>query len=140
MMHRSPVVLGCILAAALAAVGCDNGTDTAPTPPATNPVTETFTGTVNLNGAVTHTFTTGAAGAITATINTLAPDSSLVGFQMGTWNGVTCAAVLSNDFATISSALSANTQSSASLCVRMHDPNGVLTASSVTYTVSVTHP
>ena len=139
-MRRSPVVLGCILAAALIAAGCDNGPDTVPTPTPTNPVTETFSGTVNLNGAVTHSFTASAAGTTTATISALTPDGSVIGFQMGTWNGVTCTAVVSNDLATISSALTGNTQSSASLCVRLHDPNGVLTSNPVAYSVTVSHP
>jgi hypothetical protein len=139
-MRRSLVVLGCLLSATLLAGGCDNGPDTSPTPPPTNPVTETFTGTVNLNGAVTHPFTATAAGQITATITTISPDASIVGFQMGTWNGVSCSVVVSNDFATLSSALTGITQSSANLCVRVHDPNGALTANPVGYTVTVSHP
>jgi hypothetical protein len=95
---------------------------------------------VNLNGAVTHPFTALAAGQITATITTISPDASILGFQMGTWNGVTCSVVVSNDLATLSSALTGNTQSAADLCVRLHDPNGTLTGSAVVYTVSVVHP
>jgi hypothetical protein len=139
-MRRSPVLVGGFLAAALLAAGCDNGPDTAPTPPTVNPVTETFSGTINLNGATTHAFTQTAAGTVTATITAIVPsEGSVLGFQLGTWDTVRCTVVLSNDLATTGSVLSANTQSSASLCIRLHDPNGVLTDRSVQYTVTVTH-
>jgi len=139
-MRRSPVVLVCVLAAALVAGGCDNGPATAPTPTPGPTVTDTFSGTVNLNGAVTHSFTAQGAGAVTATITAVAPAGSLLGFQLGTWSGITCSAVLSNDGAVLNFALTANTQTSANLCVKLHDPNGALTAGPVTYTVTVVHP
>lgn len=139
-MRRSPVLLGCVLAAVLAASGCDNGPDTSPSPPTGDPVTETFTGTINLNGASTHSFSQNAAGTVTATITSIDPaEGSVLGFQLGTWDTVRCAAVLSNDLATTGSVLTAFTQSGASLCVRLHDPNGVLTDRSVQYTVTVQH-
>ncbi|HEY7497108.1 MAG TPA: hypothetical protein VH740_01270 [Vicinamibacterales bacterium] len=139
-MRRTFVMLATVLVAAAALSGCDNGPSTAPTPPATNPITETFTGTVNLNGSVTHSFSATAAGTVTATITSLDPATgSVLGFQMGTWNTVTCSAVLSNDVATTGSAFTASTQSAASLCVKLHDPNGALTANPVSYTVTVVH-
>jgi hypothetical protein len=139
-MRRSFVALGCLLAAAVAAGACDNGPTTAPTPPATNPVTETFSGTVNLNGSITHPFNATAAGAVTATITSVDPTTgSVLGFQLGTWDTVVCSAVLSNNLATAGSALTGNTQSAASLCVKVHDPNGALTANPVSYVVTVVH-
>jgi hypothetical protein len=39
----------------------------------------------------------------------------------------------------LNSVLTGVTQSSASLCIRLHDPNGSLTNNNVTYTVTVTH-
>jgi len=127
------------LLAAVFASACDNGpAPTTPTPGQT--VTDTFTGTVNLNGSVTHSFSTTAAGAVVATMTTVDPTGAIVGFELGTWNTVTCSAVLSNDLATTASVLQGNTQSSASLCVRVHDPNGTLTDNAVKYTITVTHP
>jgi len=120
--------------------GCDNGPATAPTPTPGPTVTDTFSGTVNLNGAVTHSFTAQGAGAVTATITAVDPSGSLLGFQLGTSFGTVCTAVKSNDIATASSVLTANAQSAANLCVKLHDPNGVLTAGPVTYTVTVVHP
>ena len=59
---------------------------------------------------------------------------------MGTWSGVVCTAVLSNEAGTLASVLSGVTQSPASLCVKLHDPNGILVDKTVTYTVTVKHP
>jgi hypothetical protein len=48
--------------------------------------------------------------------------------------------VLSNDLATAASVLTGNTQSAASLCVRIHDSNGAIAAdASVNYTLTVSH-
>jgi hypothetical protein len=141
-MRRSTVLFlsrAALLALAFVGTACDNGPDTAPTPTPVL-VTETFTGTVTLNGAISHGFNVSAAGTTTATITALDPTGAFVGFQMGTWSGVVCTAVLSNEAGTLSSILSAATQSSASLCVKLHDPNGILTANPVTYTVTVVHP
>ena len=136
-MRRSPALVISLLAAALIAAGCDNGPE--PTTPTLNPeVTETFTGVVNLNGAVVHPFNAEGAGSVVATITAVAPSGSLVGFDLGTWSGTFCMAVLSNPAATQSAFLNATTQSRANLCVRLHDPNGSLTAP-VSYTVSVVH-
>jgi hypothetical protein len=141
-MRRSSVLFlsrAALLALALVGSACDNGPDasTAPTPVL---VTETFTGTVTLNGAISHGFNVSAAGTTTATITALDPAGAFIGFQMGTWSGVVCTAVLSNEAGTLSSILAAGTQSSASLCVKLHDPNGILIDNPVTYTVTVVHP
>src|SRR5262245_7554788 len=121
-MRRSSVVFFGLLMASLAA-GCDNGPSTTPTIPTTPTVTETFTGTVNLNGSITHSFSATAAGDVKATITGLTPTGSVIGFEMGTWNTVTCTAVVSNDLGGLNSLLTGTTQSSASLCIRLHDPN-----------------
>jgi hypothetical protein len=137
-MRRSFVAFVGVLAASLFAAACDNGPEpTTPTPGPT--ITETFSGTINLNGSQTHSFNATAAGQVTATITAIDPTGSILGFQIGTWDTVTCRAISSNDLATISSVLGGNTQSAANLCVRLHDPNGALTENPVNYTVTVTH-
>jgi hypothetical protein len=128
-----------LIALALFAAGCDNGPDITPGPTPV-PVTDVYTGTITLNGAQSHGFNVARAGTVTATITAIDPSGSFLGFQLGTWSGAVCTAVLSNDAGTLSSVLSAATQSSASLCVKLHDPNGILTDKTVTYTVTVTHP
>ena len=137
-MQRT-LALACVLVAGLTTSGCDNGPDTAPSPTPGNPTTETFTGNVTLNGSVTHTFSATASGTVTATITALDPSTEVVGFQLGTYNGATCSAILSNDLATVASVLSGITQSAASLCLKVHDPNGALADKTVAYTVTVSH-
>jgi hypothetical protein len=137
-MSRSFLVFVALLVASVCSSACDNGpTITTPTPGPT--VTDTFTGAVTLNGSNTYSFSTAAAGSVTATITAVDPSGSVIGFQLGTWNTVNCSAVVSNDLATLNSTLGGNTQSSASLCVKIHDPNGALTDKTVNYTVTVTH-
>jgi hypothetical protein len=127
-----------LLALALVGSACDNGpTATIPTPVL---VTEEFQGTVTLNGAVSHSFGVLTAGPTAAEITAIDPSGSFLGFQLGTWNGAVCTAVLSNDAGTLSSVLQATTQSAASLCIRLHDPNGALVDKTVAYTVKVIHP
>ena len=141
-MRRSSVLFlsrAALLTLALVGSACDNGPGTSTTPTPTI-VTETFTGTVQLNGAVSHGFNVSTGGPTIAEITAVDPAGAFIGFELGTWSGVVCTAVLSNDAGTLASVLRANTQSAASLCVRMHDPNGTLTANAVTYTVKVTHP
>jgi hypothetical protein len=127
-----------LLAATLVATACDNGPEpTAPTPK--DPVTVTFTGTVTLNGSITHSFDQAGAGDVTATVTSLTPSDKVIGFQLGTWDTVTCRAVSSNDLATVNSVLGGQTQTSASLCVKVHDPNGALADAPVTYVITVVH-
>src|SRR5262249_49356385 len=79
------------LAIALSAVACgsDTTTPTAPTTPVSS--TDTFAGALTPNGAASFPFTTAASGTITATLATLAPNSTLVvGLALGTWNGNSC--------------------------------------------------
>ena len=141
-MYRSTVVFlsrAAVLALALVGSACDNGPGT-PTIPTPVLVTETFTGTVTLNGAINHAFSVSGPGPTTAEITAIDPAGSFLGFQMGTWSGAVCTAVFSNEAGTLASVLNGTTQSAASLCVQMHDPNGILVDKTVTYTVTVKHP
>ncbi|MFA5909423.1 MAG: hypothetical protein WC815_11645 [Vicinamibacterales bacterium] len=110
-----------------------------PTTPDPVTVTETFSGTVNINGAATHTFYTSATGSVTATLTSLGetpPD--LIGLSMGTLSGSTCTIVLANDRAVVTSVITGTvTTLSGSLCVRIYDV-GSLTAS-VPYEIKVEH-
>ena len=76
-MRRS--LLQGLLFATLAAAGACGSDDlplVAPTPPILA-VTETFTGTLTVNGAVTFPFTVGQAGSANATLKTLQPQLTL---------------------------------------------------------------
>jgi hypothetical protein len=103
--------------------------------------TETFTGTLTVNGGQTHAVFTGATGAVVATLTSLgeAPPET-VGFSMGTL-AVTggCNIVLANDAAVVATVLTGSVATlQGSLCVRVYDV-GKLTAP-VEYSFTVSHP
>jgi len=121
----------------LSACGDDN-TDivTTPTP---NPITETFSGTVTVNGAATHTFSAGAAGTVTATLTAIGPDESTVsGMVLGEWNGTGCTERITNDLAVRTTVLTGNVSQAGQLCVRIRDVGRFV--ESVTYEITVIHP
>jgi hypothetical protein len=129
-----------LLPVAALAVGCSGDIADFPTTPDPVIVTETFTGTLNINGAATHNVFTGATGTVTATLTSLGETApAKVGFSMGTLAGATCTVVLHNDNAVVTSALSGTVSTLAgTLCVRVYDV-GSLTET-VPYTFTVTHP
>ncbi|HVL65904.1 MAG TPA: hypothetical protein VM364_01450 [Vicinamibacterales bacterium] len=129
-----------LLAGALLAAGCDNTIDN-PTGPAPTPEmkTSTFEGSINVNGAATHTFDVSANGTVTASLTEILPDPAVaVGFALGTWNGTNCQLVITKDDAIQGQALIGNSSGVGTLCVRIHD-TGRLTAR-LTYKVTVNHP
>jgi hypothetical protein len=75
---RRPLLQGVLFAtlAAAGACGSDNLPPVAPTPPILA-VTETFTGTLTVNGAVTFPFTVSQAGSANATLKALQPQLTL---------------------------------------------------------------
>lgn len=129
-----------VLAAAIAAAGCDNTVSNTPTgPPQTT--TDTFTGTINVNGGATHTFNVAVAGSVTATLTTVSPDATVqVGFLIGTWNAVTasCQQSIAKDDAVQGVILSGNASGPGTLCTRIYD-TGKLTGA-INYTITVVHP
>ena len=138
---RTIILLSIVLSAAFVAAGCDGEINNIPTTPDPVFVTETFTGTLTVNGAQTHNVFTSATGMVTATVTSLgetAPEK--VGFSMGTLSTIgTCTVVLHNDNAVVSSSLNGTVASlNGSLCVRLFDV-GSLTAP-VDYTITVNHP
>ena len=138
---RAIILLPLVLSAALLAAGCDGEINNIPTTPDPVFVTETFTGTLTINGAQTHNVFTSATGMVTATVTSLGENApERVGFSMGTLSAVgTCTVVLHNDFAVVTSALSGTVASlNGSLCVRVFDV-GALSAP-VDYTITVNHP
>ena len=130
-----------LLAAAMFAAGCDNDVENAPGPTDPNPtVTETFTGTLNTNGAATHQFIVLASGDVTARISEITPDATIkVGFALGRVNGTICESIIAKDEAVQGEALIGRVTGQGILCVRVHDPNGKLTAA-LNYSLSVEHP
>jgi hypothetical protein len=139
-----------LVAAAMAATGCSNNTASNPTPstPATS-VTDTFEGTLTVNGAITQPFVVQTAGTVTATFTSLNPSSvvvngetsdTVVGLSIGTWNGLVCtigAPTLANDKAKVGVALTASATATGNYCVRVYD-SGSLTQATA-YQLTVTH-
>ncbi len=141
-MRASIVRLVLCAVAALGLAGCDNtidgGTPTTPTTPTPN-VTETFTGVLTPNAGITHAFTVAAAGGVTVTVTAVAPDSTTtIGVYLGTWNGASCVAALSNDSALQGAYILGNVSSAGQLCARVYDVGKI--TGPVNYTIDVNHP
>lgn len=135
-------MLGLLLVLVVAVSGaCSGLIDELPTTPDPVFTTETFTGTLTVNGGQTHQFFTSATGAVTATLTSLGetPGDTVVGFSMGTLAGATCNIVLANDQAVVTTVLNGTVSTlGGTLCVRMYDV-GKLTAP-VEYSFTVSHP
>jgi len=129
-----------VLPVALLAFGCSGDIADFPTTPDPVIVTETFTGSININGAATHIFFTSATGTVSATLTALGDNPpAKIGFSMGTLAGATCSIVLRNDSAVVTSVLTGTVSTlGGSLCATVYDV-GALTES-VSYTFTVTHP
>jgi hypothetical protein len=130
----------CSLFVVLSAVACGDDTPISPDEP-DDPVlvTETFSGTINRNGAATHTFNTTVGGEMSATLTSLSPDESImVGFAVGLWNGSVCNVQLVRDEAVESTVIYGTVNASGELCVRIYDVGRV--ANSTNYEITVTHP
>jgi hypothetical protein len=133
-----------LFACLVAAAGCSNNTTTTPTTP-TNPtiLTEVFSGTINMNGAASHSFVSQASGSVRVTLSALSPDpAQIVGLSLGTWTGSACQVVIASDRATQLSSITGavNTTASGSLCARVYDVGTITAGSPVTYEVTVEHP
>ena len=122
--------------------GCSGQIDQLPTTPDPVITTETFSGTLTVNGAQTHFVFLGATGPVIATLTSLGDNPpSKVGFSLGTLAGTTCTSnpTLYNDSAVVTTMLSGSVQTLAgSLCARIYD-TGALTEA-VPYTFTVSHP
>lgn len=135
MLRYAPVLFAVF---ALSACGEDPfEIPTNPTPPA--PVTETFNGVVNLRGAQTHTFASGASGEVRATLKFLVPDGQVrMGFALGTWNGSSCQLVIAKTDAIESTVLIGAVSALGSLCVYIHDVGNLVQPAE--YEIEVVHP
>ena len=138
---RTIILLSILLSAAFVAAGCDGEINNIPTTPDPVFVTETFTGTLTVNGAQTHNVFTSATGMVTATVTSLGENApEKVGFSIGTLSTIgNCTVVVSNDNAVVNSSLAGTVASlNGSLCVRVFDVGAL--AAPVDYTFTVNHP
>lgn len=137
------------LLCAMAALAGACGSTTTPTTPTTTTSTETFTGTLNPASTTVHSFITFTGGPVTATLTELGPDATkTVGFSLGTFNPTlnVCTVVFDNPAALQGAVFTATASTTGFYCARMYD-NGSVTAAaadesatSFTYTLTVTHP
>jgi hypothetical protein len=131
------LLLPALLLAGLAAGCSDNNSTTTPVPqPVT--LTDTFSGTVGVNGSFSHTFEVTRAGTVTAQITGLTPDdTAIVGFALGTWNGAACQLVITNDAATVATTILGTATAPGTLCLRVSDAGQLSAATS--YDLRVDH-
>jgi hypothetical protein len=138
-MSRSITGLLAVAAVALVAAACGTDTPTTPTEPTPTTFTDTFSGTLTVNGSLTHRFTTQAGGSAQATLTQVGPDTGdVVGFSMGTWSGSTCQVVLKNDNAVQTSVITGTVGSAGELCISIYDVGQL--SGPVAYVATVVHP
>jgi hypothetical protein len=138
-MHRLISRLVPLIAASLIMSGCGNSSSDAVVAPPAPTLTETFTGMLTLNGAVTYPFTVTTSGNVDAQLTTLTPDGTKpVGLSLGTWNGSICQIVLDNPNSTQGSLVSGAASAAGTFCVRIYDAAGTV-VDPQTYTISVFH-
>lgn len=132
-----------LFALVVPALGAGCGATATPTATSTSTspsvsITETFQGTVAVNGAATFSFGVTTLGAVTATYKSIAPNTgATMGLALGIWNGSSCAVVIANDNAIVNSTVIGNASAAGTLCVRAYDV-GRLTATQ-TVELSITH-
>jgi hypothetical protein len=136
------VVLAALMAAGVLVSGaCSGLIDELPTTPDPVITTETFNGTLTMNGSQTHPVFTSATGQVVATLTSLGENApTRVGFSMGTL-GVSgsCNIVLKNDNAAVNTTLTGTVSTlSGSLCVSIYDTGAM--AGPLDYTFTVSHP
>ena len=132
-----------LLALATSLAGCNDSTTspsaTTTTVPATAATTETFTGTLHLNGAETYNFTAATGGTVIVTLTTLADGTPPIGLSLGTWTGSACQIVIDNSNAAQLAIVTGTVTSAASLCARVYDAHGTV-STPADFTVTAAHP
>jgi hypothetical protein len=125
---------------AVASGGCNLLNDaTSPDNPSAPASSETFSGTVGVQGSSRSTFTVAQQGTVSVTLSAASP-SVAMGLGIGTPNGATaCAMTSSTTSATAGPSPQLTvTEAPGSYCVSVYDVGNVTT--SVTYSVVVAHP
>jgi hypothetical protein len=139
-MHRLIARLVPLIAVSLIVSGCGNNSDDAVVAPPPTTFTDTFTGTLTLNGGTTFSFTVVGAGDMRAQLTTLEPDHTKpVGLSLGTWNGSICQVILPNDNSIQGSVVDGRASAPGSFCVRIYDAAGTV-VDPQTYVIDVFHP
>ena len=135
-LRRLGAIALLVLAATSAA--CEDTTPTIPTvtPPPTT--TDTFSGTLNVNGAFSFPFAVVLPGTLTATLTSVSDNTIAVSLSLGNWTGTSCQVVIANDNALQGAVIPATASTLGNFCVRISDVGKVV--SPVTFEISVVHP
>ena len=137
MIQRLRGTLSLVALAALAGAACETTTS----PPITDPpprIEFTVTGTLGINGATTHQFTTTIPGEINVRLQALSPvDTVTIGLGLGFWTGTSCNVLIADDEAIQNELLIGTGTAAGVFCVRVFDA-GKLTAPT-NYTLAITH-
>jgi len=122
------------------ACGSTSGTSTvAPTPVTTT--TEDFTATIDQLGSMTHAFSVAAAGTVEVKLTDVEPLATMGLGVAVTTGGTACGSdIAQNNNAKSGTTALGGTAAVGSYCVRVFDAGNIPAATSVTYTVEVTHP
>jgi hypothetical protein len=129
-----------LIALSLVMSGCSNNNATVIAPTIDTSKTDSFSGTLTLNGSTAYPFTVTASGQIQAQLSELSPDSAKpVGVSLGTWNGSACQIVIDAPNAIMGSLVVGAASATGSFCVRIYDSTGTVVVPE-TYTVDVNHP
>ncbi len=129
------VVLAALLLGGIA-IACNSGSSS-PTA-STVTTTDTFNGSIAPNGGAYYPFTVVGSGTYTATLATLAPQSTItMGFGVGQPTGTTCSLINYVENARVGTVLSGAITAGA-YCVAIYDIGNV--QGSINYTLTVVHP
>lgn len=142
-LHRSPTLRFALLVGALAGLGtfgCSNNQNTtSPTPtPRSSPVTETFQGTLPVQGSVWRLITAVQAGPLTATLTASDQPTADVGLAVGLRSGTNCLATTDVVAPAGSSPRLSLVVDGGDYCVRVWDPGQL--QSQLAFTVTLTYP
>jgi len=139
-VFRARLAVVAVVAMTAGAAGCGSDTTTTPTTPTSTPasITESYKGTVGVNGAATFSFGVTASGSVTATYTSMSPASAAtMGLALGIWNGSSCNVVIANDNAIVNSTVVGTASAAGTLCVRAYDIGKL--AATQTVELSITH-
>jgi predicted small lipoprotein YifL len=136
MRYFATTLVVLLAATTLAGCGDDDPIDV-PTQPTPVAVTETFTGTLTVNGAVTHRFSVDRAGTVSAQVKTLSEQAAVLGVSLGTFNGAACQIIISNTAAALNTTVTGTAQTTGNFCVWLNDVGKL--AAGVDYSIDVTH-
>ena len=132
--------LALVLAAAMSSLACNVLNDlTSPSTPTTSTSSETFSGSVGVQGAGRATFTTAKSGTVTVTLSVLSANVA-VGLGIGTPSGATACTLTSSNASTLAGSTPqiTGTQPAGTYCVSVYDVGNLTTTA--TFSIIVSHP